>query len=68
MLYMPLQTTKYANVGLLNTSDVQNALSENDFRKLLTTHPKALLRELTPILFDIQIAKDSIFQSKNKFH
>ena len=39
MLYVPLQFDKYENSALLDTGEIQSAMSEAELRKTTTAHP-----------------------------
>ena len=58
MLFVPLQFNNYENQGLLDTGAVQSALSEAELRKITAAHPEAVLDELKPPNFKVQIAND----------
>ena len=56
MLFVPLQFNNYENQGLLDRGAVQSALSEAELRKIVAAHPEAVLDELLPPNFKVQIA------------
>ena len=60
MLFVPLQFNNYENHGLLDTGAVQSALSEAELRKITTAHPEALLDELPPPNFKVQISNGNL--------
>ena len=60
MLYVPLQFAIYENHALLDTGAVQSALSEAELRKITAALPEAILEELPPPDFKIQIANGSL--------
>ena len=60
MLFVPLQFNSYENQGLLDTGAVQSALSEAELRKITAAHPGAVLDELPPPNFKVQIANGSL--------
>ena len=60
MLYVPLQFASYENHALLDTGAVQSALSEAELRKITAALPEAILEELPPPDFKIQIANGSL--------
>ena len=60
MLYVPLQFDKYENHALLDTGAIQSAMSEAELRKITTAHPEAILQELPPPNFKIQIANGNL--------
>ena len=60
MLFVPLQFNSYENQGLLDTGAVQSALSEAELRKITAAHPEAVLDELPPPNFKVQIANGSL--------
>ena len=60
MLYVPLQFDKYKNHALLDTCAIQSAMSEAELRKITTAHPEAILQELPPPNFKIQIANGNL--------
>ena len=60
MLYVPLQFDKYENSALLDTGAIQSAMSEAELRKITTAHPEAILQELPPPNFKIQIANGNL--------
>ena len=60
MLYVPLQFDKYENHALLDTGAIPSAMSEAELRKITTAHPEAILQELTPPNFKIQIANGNL--------
>ena len=60
MLYVPLQIDKYENYALLDTGAIQSAMSEAELRKITTAHPEAILQELPPPNFKIQIANGNL--------
>ena len=65
MLYVPLQFDKYENHALLDTGAVQSAMSEAELRKITTAHPEAILRELPPTNFKIQMANGNLVPVRN---
>ena len=60
MLYVPLQFDKYENNALLDTGAIQSAMSEAELRKITTAHSEAILQELPPPNFKIQIANGNL--------
>ena len=60
MLFVPLQFNNYENQGLLDTGAVQSALSEAELRKITAAHPEAVLDELPPPNFKVQIANGNL--------
>ena len=60
MLYVPLQFDKYENHALLDTGAIQSAMSEAELRTITTAHPEAILQELPPPNFKIQIANGNL--------
>ena len=62
MLYVPLQFDKYENHALLDTGAIQSAMSEAELRKITTAHPEAILQELPPPNFKIQIANGNLMR------
>ena len=60
MLFVPLQFNNYENQGLLDTGAVQSALSETELRKITAAHPEAVLDELPPPNFNVQIANGNL--------
>ena len=60
MLYVPLQFDKYENPALLDTGAIQSAMPEAELRKITTAHPEAILQELPPPNFKIQIANGNL--------
>ena len=60
MLYVPLQFDKYENHALLDPGAIQSAMSEAELRKITTAHPEAILQELPPPNFKIQIANGNL--------
>ena len=60
MLFLPLQFNSYENQGLLDTGAVQSALSEAELRKITAAHPEAVLDELPPPNFKVQIANGNL--------
>ena len=60
MLYVPLQFDKYENHALLDTSAIQSAMSEAELRKIITSHPEAIVQELPPPNFKTQIANGNL--------
>ena len=60
MLYVPLQFDKYENHALLDTGAIQSSISEAELRKITTAHPEAMLQELPPPNFKIQIANGNL--------
>ena len=60
MLYVPLQFDKYENHALLDTGAIQSAMSEAELQKITTAHPEAILQELPPPNFKIQIANGNL--------
>ena len=55
MLFVPLQFNNYESQGLLDTGAVQSAVSEAELRKITSAHPEAVLDELPPPNFKVQI-------------
>ena len=60
MLFVPLQFNSYENQGLSDTGAVQSALSEAELRKITAAHPEAVLDELPPPNFKVQIANGNL--------
>ena len=56
---MPSKLESY-EVGRLETGTVQNALSENEIRQIVTIQPEAILHKLPPPTFKIQIINGNI--------
>ena len=54
------------NSGLLDTGAIQSALSEAELRRILITHPAALLQELPAPEFKVQIANGNIVPVRKK--
>ena len=60
ILYVPLQFDKYENHALIDTAAIQSAMSEAELRKIITAYPEAILQELHPPNFKIQIANGNL--------
>ena len=60
MLFVLLQFNNYENQGLLDTRAMQSALSEAELRKITAVHPEAVLDELPPPNFKVQIANGNL--------
>ena len=60
MLFVPLQFNSYENQGLLDTGAVRSALSEAELRKITAAHPEAVIDELPPPNFKVQIANGNL--------
>ena len=60
MLFVPLQFNSYENQSLLDTGAVQSALSEAELRKITAAHPEAVLDQLPPPNFKVQIANGNL--------
>ena len=58
------QFNSYENQGLLDTGAVQSALSEAELRKITTAHPEAVLDELPPPNFKVQIADGNLVRKQ----
>ena len=59
MLYKPLKLKNCENTGLLDTGTFESALSKKDFRRILTTQPKALLQESPPHNFKTKVSNSN---------
>ena len=59
-MFPPLQFNNYENQGLLDTGAVQSALSEAELDKITAAHPEAVLDELPPPNFKVQIANGNL--------
>ena len=66
MLYVPLQFRQYENHGLLDTGAIRSAMSEDELRRILSTHPAALLEEYPAPDFKVQIANGSIVPDRKQ--
>ena len=60
MFFVPLQFNNYENQDLLDTGAVRSALSEAELRKITAAHPEAVLDELPPPNFKVQIANGNL--------
>ena len=60
MLFVLLQFNTYGNHRLLDTGAVQSALSVAALSNITAAHPKAVLDELPPPNFKVQIASGNL--------
>ena len=67
MLFVLLQFNTYENQGLLDTGAVQSALSEAELRKYTAAHPEAVLNELPPPNYIVQIANGNLVPIRKQF-
>ena len=68
MLYVLLQFDKYENHALSDTGAFQSAMSDAELRKISTAHPEAILQELPPPNFKIQIANGNLVTRRKQVH
>ena len=66
MLFVPLQFNNFENQGLLDTGAVQSAISESELRKITAAHPEAVLDELLPPNFKVQIANANLVRIRKQ--
>ena len=66
MLYAPLCSKNYKNHVLPDTGAVQSAMPENEFRKIQTANPNALLNEHSTTELKIQIANGTLVTIKKQ--
>ena len=65
MLNVPIQHRNYKTDGFLGSDAVQSRLSENELGKISSDCPEALLQQLPPPTFKLQIANDNIVPVRN---